>query len=185
MSNLSFTAKKEGNLYKIRLQSHISNLIWWMEYLISFNFKYWKMNEKWINEKWIRKNEFFIRRNGTFEPIGNSAHTTEYLALGNALLAGLYLKVTVCTTNLISAIYKKSHTLNERNLLKFSNFGGFPGPWKLTFSEHWINFYLHFWFLDVGYIFLLDGHIHKFEALLRTVKNWEKHFFATKLPFFH
>ena len=28
-----------------------------------------------------------------FEPIGNSVHTTEYLALGKVLLAKLYLKV--------------------------------------------------------------------------------------------
>ena len=45
-----------------------------------------KMNwEKWIFhwEKW------------NFEPIGNYVYTTEYLALGKALLARLYLKVSV------------------------------------------------------------------------------------------
>ena len=48
-----------------------------------------------------------------FEPIENYVYTTEYLALGNALLARLYLKVKVYITNLLSAIiHKKSHALN-------------------------------------------------------------------------
>ena len=37
-----------------------------------------------------------------FEPIGNSVHTTEYLALGKSLLGRLYLKVKVYI-NLLSA----------------------------------------------------------------------------------
>ena len=36
------------------------------------------------------------------EPIGNSMHTTEYLAFGKALLAKLYLKVKVYVTKLLS-----------------------------------------------------------------------------------
>ena len=42
-------------------------------------------------------------------------HTAEYLAFGKALLAGLYLKVKVYITKLLSVyiIYKKSHALNE------------------------------------------------------------------------
>ena len=34
--------------------------------------------------------------------IGNSVHTTEYLACGKALLAGLYLKVKVYITKSLS-----------------------------------------------------------------------------------
>ena len=36
-----------------------------------------------------------------FEPIGNSVHTTGYLALGKAQLARPYLKVKLHTTNLV------------------------------------------------------------------------------------
>ena len=46
----------------------------------------------------------FPLRKWNFQPIGNSVHTTEYLALGNALLARIYLKVKVYITNLL-AIY--------------------------------------------------------------------------------
>ena len=50
-----------------------------------------------------------------FELIGNSVDTTEYLAFGKVLLAGLYLKVKVYVTKLLSAyvIYKISHALKE------------------------------------------------------------------------
>ena len=50
-----------------------------------------------------------------FELIGNSVHTTEYLAFGKALLVGLYLRVKVYITKLLSVyiIYKISHALKE------------------------------------------------------------------------
>ena len=41
----------------------------------------------------MRKNKFSIRKNKIFEPIGNSMHITEYLALEKALLARLCLEV--------------------------------------------------------------------------------------------
>ena len=44
----------------------------------------------------------FPLRKWNFQPIGNSVHTTEYLALGNALLARIYLKVKVYITNLLT-----------------------------------------------------------------------------------
>ena len=37
-----------------------------------------------------------------FEPLENYVYTTEYLALGKALLVRLYLKVKVFITNLLS-----------------------------------------------------------------------------------
>ena len=49
-----------------------------------------------------------------FEQIGNSLHSTEYLALGKALLARLYLKVKVYKlTYKVYISYKSSHALNE------------------------------------------------------------------------
>ena len=49
-----------------------------MKYSISLNFKYLSVKMNW--EKWA------------FKPIGKFMFTTEYLALGKALLAKLYLK---------------------------------------------------------------------------------------------
>ena len=47
-------------------------------------------------------------------PIGNFQYTTEYLALGKALLARLYIKVRVYITNLLSIFnLQKSHALNK------------------------------------------------------------------------
>ena len=48
----------------------------------------------------IWEKSFFYWEKWNFEPIGNSVDTTEYLALGNALLARLSLKVKVYITNL-------------------------------------------------------------------------------------
>ena len=59
-----------------------------MKYSIPLNFKYLSMEMNW--EKW------------NFEPIGNSVHTREYLVLGIALMARLYLKVKLYITNLLS-----------------------------------------------------------------------------------
>ena len=49
------------------------------------------------------------------ELIGNSVHTTEYLAFEKELLARLYLTVKVCIFKLLGVyiIYNKSHALNE------------------------------------------------------------------------
>ena len=58
-----------------------------------------------INENKLGKINFPLRKKGkiekSFEPTGNSVHTTEIIALGKALLARLYLKVKVYT-NLLS-----------------------------------------------------------------------------------
>ena len=58
-----------------------------MKCSISLNFKYF------INGNELRKKSL---------PIENSVHTTEYFALGKALLATLYLKVKVYLTNLLN-----------------------------------------------------------------------------------
>ena len=61
-----------------------------------------KMNwEKWIFywEKW------------NFEPIGSYVHTTEYLALGKALLAKIYLAVKVYTSYKVYIIYCVYHKI--------------------------------------------------------------------------
>ena len=71
-----------------------------MKYSTSLNFKYLSMKMKW--EKW----NFYCKKLN-FEPIGNSVRTSEYLALGKALLARLYqqLKVYITfTKNLIPYI---------------------------------------------------------------------------------
>ena len=65
-----------------------------MKYSISLDFKYLSMKMNW--EKLI-----FHQEKWSFEPTGNSVHTTEVVALGKALLARLYLKVKVYT-NLLS-----------------------------------------------------------------------------------
>ena len=45
------------------------------------------------NENELGKMDFALKKNEIFDPIGNSVHTAEYLALEKALLARLYLKV--------------------------------------------------------------------------------------------
>ena len=56
--------------------------------------------------------------------IGNSVHTTEYLALGKVLLVRLYLKVKAYITTSLSVyiIDERFHALNEVSLLDFYNF---------------------------------------------------------------
>ena len=49
-----------------------------------------------------REKSIFHFEKQNLEPIGNSMHTTEYLAFGKALLAKLYLKVKVYITKLLS-----------------------------------------------------------------------------------
>ena len=66
--------------------------------------------------KMIGKNEFSIGKNGILN-IGNSVPTTEYLSLGKALLARLYLKVKVHITNLLSL-----YNLQKISCLKQNNF---------------------------------------------------------------
>ena len=62
-----------------------------------------------------REKSIFRFKKLNFELIGNSVDTTEYLGFGKALLAGIYLKVKVYVTKLLSAyvIYKISHALKE------------------------------------------------------------------------
>ena len=48
-----------------------------------------------------------------FELIGNFIHTTEYLALGKALSATLYIKVKMHITNL-----QRLHNLQKNSCLK-------------------------------------------------------------------
>ena len=59
-----------------------------------------------------------------FEPIGNCVDTTQYLAFGEVLLAGLYLKVKVYITKLliVNMFYKISHAFKEVTLEGFLHF---------------------------------------------------------------
>ena len=66
-----------------------------MKYLISLNFKYLSMRMN-------REESVFNREKCNFKHIGNTVHTTDYLSLGKALLATLYLEVKVYI-NLLSA----------------------------------------------------------------------------------
>ena len=61
----------------------------------------------------IREKSIFHIEKYNFEPIGNSVHTTEYLAFAKDLLARLYLT---------DIIYNKSHALNEVILFGFLHF---------------------------------------------------------------
>ena len=105
-----------------------------MKYSISLNFKYLLMKMNWENlifhwEKW------------NFEPIGNSLHTTVYLALGKTLLTRLYLKVKVYITNLLSACHlQKIWCIKWNNLVWIFIFLGCLWPWKFTFSKYWMVF---------------------------------------------
>ena len=65
-----------------------------MKYLISLNFTCLSMKMNW------EKGTFYWEK-WNFEPIGNSVHSTEYLALKKALLARQYLKVKVYETILL------------------------------------------------------------------------------------
>ena len=60
-----------------------------------------------------REKSVFYFEKKNFEPIVNSVHTTEYLAFGNALLAGIYLKVYITKLLSVYIIYKISHALKE------------------------------------------------------------------------
>ena len=118
---------------------------------------------KYFSLKMNREKSIFHFEKQNLEHIGNSVHTTEYLAFGKALLARLYLKVKVYKTKLLSVyiISQKSHALNEVILLRFLPFWGFLWPWKLAFIEHWMNFnspILFPWWLKA--VFLLCLYFH-------------------------
>ena len=121
-----------------------------MKYWISLGFQYLSM--KMNLEKWI-----FQWDKLKFEPIGNSVHTTEYLASGKTLLAKLYLKVKV-DTNLLSV-----HNLLclQNNFARIFFF--------FTSSEHWINFFSVFVSLRnfLGYNFSLNASIFTTKTLLK------------------
>ena len=70
---------------------------------------------KYFSLKMNREKSIFHFEKQNLELVGNSVHTTEYLAFAKVLLARLYLKVKVYITKLLGVyiIYKKSHTLNE------------------------------------------------------------------------
>ena len=115
--NLSFTAEnKMGNLCKA---IHISNLIWWMIYSISSNFKNFSMNlVKYIFHWW----------KWHFEPIGNFTHTTGFLILGEALLILLPLYFKMLKKQMLTQAdnhkHKKCHNYKKYSKkmgLKFQN----------------------------------------------------------------
>ena len=86
--------------------------------MCEFEFRFWKLGEftenktghilKLMDEIWNeyfslkinREKSLFHFEKQNLEHIGNSAHTTEYLTFGKALLARLYLKVKVCIIKL-------------------------------------------------------------------------------------
>ena len=71
-----------------------------------------------------REKSIFHFEKYNLEPIGNTGHTTEYLAFGKDLLARLYLTVKVHITKLLGAyiIYNKSYALNEVILFGYLHF---------------------------------------------------------------
>ena len=68
---------------------------------------------KYFSLKMNREKSIFNFEKQNLEPVGNSVHTTEYLAFGKALLARLYLKVKVCITKCI---------YNFKKCVEWSNF---------------------------------------------------------------
>ena len=74
-----------------------------------------------------KEKSIFHSEKKNFELIGNSEHTTEYLAFGKVLLATLCLKVKVYITKLLITyiIYKKCNALNEVILFAFLHFRAF------------------------------------------------------------
>ena len=60
----------------------------------------------------ISKKSIFHFKKLNFEPIGNSVHTTEYLAFAKALLARLYLKLNMYVTKL-----QKIYITNKKLML--------------------------------------------------------------------
>ena len=106
-----------------------------------------KYSIPWIlsiyQRKWIGKNEFSIRKNQILNPLRiPSMHNTRIFGL-NKGSAGYTMCLIYC---------------NEKILFGFLYFWGFLRPWKLTSSEHWINFFSVFVSLMtyLGYIVLLD-----------------------------
>ena len=71
-----------------------------------------------------REKSIFHFEKQNLEHIGNSVHTTEYLAFEKALLVRLYLKVKayITTSLCVYIIYEKFHALNEVSLSDFYNF---------------------------------------------------------------
>ena len=109
-----------------------------MKYLISLNFKHLSMKMNW--EKWI---SHWGKWN--FEPIGNSKHTTEYLSLGKALLARLYLKIKVYTNSLI---------VHNLLYLRWNNFVWIFFIFLPLVNIQWTFSPFSFpWWLTGGYIF--------------------------------
>ena len=72
---------------------------------------------KYFSLKMNREKSVFNFEKQNLEPVGNSVHTTEYLAFGKALLARLYLKVKVCITKFVSVYIILKNALNEVILL--------------------------------------------------------------------
>ena len=110
-----------------------------------------------------------LQSNGIY--IKNHIYTTEYLAFGKDLLAKLYLTRKVYVPKLLGVciIYNKSHALNEVILFGYLHFWGFLGPWKLTFTEHWINFdspiFFPRWLTEA--VFLLDASLFSLQLVKR------------------
>ena len=71
-----------------------------------------KITKVFFTEKTWEKTIFHFEKQN-LEHVGNSLHTTEYLAFGKVLLASLKLKVYITKLLSVFIIYEKSHALNE------------------------------------------------------------------------
>ena len=84
-----------------------------------------KITKVFFTEKTWEKTIFHFEKQN-LEQVGNSLHTTEYLAFGKVLLASLKLKVYITKLLSVFIIYKKSHALNEVILLGLLTFLRIP-----------------------------------------------------------
>ena len=84
-----------------------------------------KITKVFFTEKTWEKTIFHFEKQN-LEHVGNSLHTTEYLAFGKVLLASLKLKVYITKLLSVFIIYKKSHALNEVILLGLLTFLRIP-----------------------------------------------------------
>ena len=100
---------------------------------------------KHFSLKMNREKSIFHFEKLNFELIGNSVDTTEYLAFGKAVLAGLYLKVKVYVTKLLSAyiIYKISHAIKE--VYNSARIFIFLRIYLTLKTCHWSNFNSIYW----------------------------------------
>ena len=86
------------------------------------------------------KNELFIGKNKILNPLAILYIAHNIWLLERPCWEKLYLKVKVYITNLLSVCnLQKILCLKWGNFVRILYFWGFLWPWKLTFTEHWVN----------------------------------------------